>query len=151
MNTDSYIFFTEIPHGIIPKREVAGCFCFYGDKFLLLKRHEDKPQGGTWCLPAGKKENQESPIETAIREVFEETGLQLKAAELKKVGSYYIQMPHVDFVFHTFAHKLSSIPSLTIDTSEHVEHRWINFTELDEVNLIAAGREVLDFCQPHLT
>lgn len=150
MNNNNYTFLTELPSGITPKLEVSGCFCFFEGKFLLLKRQESKPQGGTWCLPAGKKESEETPIETAIREVYEETGLKLIPAEMEKVGSYYIKHDQGDLVFHTFSHKLLQFPELTVDATEHIEHKWVNFTDLDDLELIIAGREVLDLCQPRL-
>ena len=55
-----YTFFIEKPQDVQPTLEVSGCFCVHKGRFLLLKRNLDKPQGGTWCLPAGKKEREES-------------------------------------------------------------------------------------------
>ncbi|WP_052339666.1 NUDIX hydrolase [Gorillibacterium massiliense] len=53
-----------------------------GDKFLLVKRR-DFP---FWDLPGGRKEKHESDIECAIREVKEETGLEIRI--LNKIGQY---------------------------------------------------------------
>lgn len=47
----------------------------------ILALHRDDiptiPYPDLWDLPGGGRENQESPIETALRELFEETGLRL--------------------------------------------------------------------------
>ena len=56
MTNIPYSFSTNTPSSTSCYTQVAGCFCSVGNKFLLLKRHSDKPQGGTWCLPAGKIE-----------------------------------------------------------------------------------------------
>ena len=70
--------------------EVAGCFCQWNNQILLLRRHPDKPQGGTWGLPAGKLETGETPKMAVIREVAEEVGLDIQEG-LKEVGKIYIQ------------------------------------------------------------
>jgi 8-oxo-dGTP pyrophosphatase MutT (NUDIX family) len=50
---------------------------------ILLTRRVDN---GQWCLPSGGMDAGESTSETAIREVFEETGLQVGLTRL--VGVY---------------------------------------------------------------
>lgn len=52
-----------------------------GDKIVLVKRAE-QPHRGAWCLPAGFLEMNESPQECAMREVKEETGLDIRVARL---------------------------------------------------------------------
>lgn len=51
-------------------------------KVLLTRRLDN----GQWCLPSGGMEPGESPSETVIREVFEETGLHVRVKRL--VGVY---------------------------------------------------------------
>ena len=51
-------------------------------KVLLTRRRDN----GQWCLPSGGMDAGESPSETAIREVFEETGLRVRVKRL--VGVY---------------------------------------------------------------
>ena len=50
---------------------------------ILLTRREDN---GRWCLPGGGMDPGESAAEACIREVFEETGLEVKVKKL--VGIY---------------------------------------------------------------
>jgi len=50
-------------------------------KLLLLQRTRN-PFKHCWNLPAGYAEIDESPVQTAIRETLEETGLQVEAADL---------------------------------------------------------------------
>ena len=53
-----------------------------GGRVLLTRRADN----GQWCLPSGGMEPGESPAETAVREVFEETGLHVRVKRL--VGVY---------------------------------------------------------------
>lgn len=54
----------------------AGAFIVVDDQILLVKRAHP-PRVGWWCFPAGFMEWGEHPRETVIREVKEETGLDI--------------------------------------------------------------------------
>jgi len=54
---------------------------------ILLVRRKYNPYKGDWCLPAGFIEYGESPEHCAVREVKEETGLEIKLTNLFKVYS----------------------------------------------------------------
>lgn len=55
----------------------AGAMILKNGRILLVKRSVN-PGKGDWCLPAGFTEWTEHPQQTAIREVREETGLDIK-------------------------------------------------------------------------
>jgi len=55
----------------------AGVILTEGGRVLLVKRRYD-PRAGWWCLPAGFMEAGETPEQTALRELLEETGLHAK-------------------------------------------------------------------------
>ena len=52
------------------------------DEVLILKRSKKGSFPGVWALPGGRGEPGESPEETAIREVREETKIQLSLDSL---------------------------------------------------------------------
>ncbi|HRO15652.1 MAG TPA: NUDIX hydrolase [Paracoccus sp. (in: a-proteobacteria)] len=55
-----------------------------GDSILVMRR-DDIPAirwPGQWDLPGGKRERDESPVECALRELAEETGLHLSPGRL---------------------------------------------------------------------
>ncbi|KRE36773.1 NUDIX hydrolase [Paenibacillus sp. Soil522] len=65
-------------------------------RILLVKHSYGK---NNWDLPGGKSEKNESAEETAKREVFEETGIQVKVGRL--TGIYYdpnYDMHHFAFI-----------------------------------------------------
>lgn len=55
---------------------------FVGGRLVVIRRDDDPriPFPGLWDFPGGGREGDETPHETAIREVREETGLDLSAA-----------------------------------------------------------------------
>ena len=52
------------------------------DGRLLLVRRAMEPEKGKWSLPAGYLDPGESPVETAVREAGEETGLEVRVTGL---------------------------------------------------------------------
>jgi ADP-ribose pyrophosphatase YjhB (NUDIX family) len=59
---------------ITPKVGVGGAVFDEEGKILLIRRHDDQ----RWTIPAGAAELHETPEEGAIREIREETGLDVK-------------------------------------------------------------------------
>jgi ADP-ribose pyrophosphatase YjhB (NUDIX family) len=72
-----WIYFTD------PKVAVAAVLLQDGQ--ILLGRRAVDPQRGRWTVPAGFLDAGEDPRRAAEREVLEETGLQVRAAELLDV------------------------------------------------------------------
>jgi ADP-ribose pyrophosphatase YjhB (NUDIX family) len=70
-------------HFIDPKVG-AGVLISRADKVLLVRRAVE-PEKGKWTLPAGFVEGDEDPAATAVRECFEETGLQIEITGLLDV------------------------------------------------------------------
>ena len=64
-------------------RVAAGCLIQRGNKFLLVRRSiTDKRRPETWEQPGGRKEEGETPEQTAIRETKEESGIDVKIIKL---------------------------------------------------------------------
>lgn len=139
----NYETFVVPPSDFIPQVEAAGCYCQVHDKILLLKRHPERPQGGTWGVPGGKIEGGEEARAAVIREVYEEVGLRINDAELLEMGKLYIRLPHLNYVFHQFCTKFLTVPHIDLNLSEHLEAKWVTIKEAQELPLISGGREAL--------
>ena len=70
-------------HNPIP---AAGAVVVEDGKILMVKRSV-MPRKGWWCLPAGFMEWSEHPTQTAVRELKEETGLDVELKSLFEIYS----------------------------------------------------------------
>lgn len=73
----NYVHYTDPKVGV-------GALVTQAQKVLLVKRRME-PERGKWSIPAGFLDQGENPRETAEREVYEETGLEVRAADLIEV------------------------------------------------------------------
>ena len=69
-----FVYFVEPKVGV-------GVMVVEDDRLLLVRRAMD-PEKGKWSLPAGYLDHGESPVETAVREAREETGLEVRITGL---------------------------------------------------------------------
>ncbi|OGO27656.1 MAG: hypothetical protein A2W33_06335 [Chloroflexi bacterium RBG_16_52_11] len=65
-----------------PDPKVAAAVFVEQDKKVLLVRRSMEPQRGYWSLPAGFIDAGEDPMDAAIRECLEETGLEVSVVAL---------------------------------------------------------------------
>jgi NADH pyrophosphatase NudC (nudix superfamily) len=60
-----------------------------GENVLLCRRSPGKFQGGKWCLPCGYIEFEEDYLTAAVREVKEETGLDIRIKSILSMVSNF--------------------------------------------------------------
>lgn len=65
----------------VPHYEIAVGLVFDGDFVLIAQRGQDQMLGGLWEFPGGKREGKEPLATTCVREVREETGLDVTVDE----------------------------------------------------------------------
>jgi ADP-ribose pyrophosphatase YjhB (NUDIX family) len=96
-------------------------------RILLMKRTDD----GTWCLPCGFVDPGESPAEAAVREAEEETGLDVRVADL--IGVYHCSpnattSPHGHVAIAYLCEREGGTLSLSHE-GEALEYRELNEVE----------------------
>ncbi|MGB5395237.1 MAG: NUDIX domain-containing protein [Lutimonas sp.] len=102
----------KIPTGL--KRTATLCILRHKDKFLLLKRLKE-PNKDSFTPVGGKLDPFESPLKSAIRETFEETGI--KVEPMKYCGiltetsptaynwTGYVYIADIDFIEPPFCNE----------------------------------------------
>ncbi|MEU6444276.1 NUDIX domain-containing protein [Streptomyces sp. NPDC047046] len=100
------------------------------NRVVLLQRSENaKFAQGQWDLPVGKSEPGEPITETAVRELYEETGLTVKPESLKVAhiihGAWGVEAPN-GFLTVVFAtHEWAGEPE-NREPRKHSQVRWID-------------------------
>ncbi|MFG6497115.1 NUDIX domain-containing protein [Fictibacillus sp. UD] len=113
---------------------------------ILLQHRKD----GGWGLPGGLMELGESFEETAVREVKEETGLDIDGLTQLHVYSgkdHYLQTPNGDELYAvTAVYTASSVSGeLCIDEDESFDFRYFAADQLPEGTLAGAKRYIRDY------
>jgi len=105
---------------------VVGCFLEHDGKFVLLRRHSHKPEGGTLGLPGGKVEPGESDQQAVIRELIEETGYSVKNDELELLGEFSFETSEgKPYVYVTYKVQLDADHDVVLEDSAHSEFMWL--------------------------
>jgi dATP pyrophosphohydrolase len=108
------------------------------DLQVLIMERADKP--GFWQSVTGSLELGETPQQAAIREVFEETGLDATQYDLQdwQATNTYEIYPHWRYRYapgittnieHLFALELPKKIAITLAPDEHVQYEWVDWRE----------------------
>ncbi|MCP1225576.1 NUDIX domain-containing protein [Sebaldella sp. S0638] len=83
---------------------------------------------GNWGFPKGHFEGEETEKETAVREIFEETGLKVKFHDNFRETIQYFPAP---FIFKTVIYFLAEAitDNVKIQADEVAEYRWVTYDE----------------------
>jgi dihydroneopterin triphosphate diphosphatase len=108
------------------------------DLQVLIMERADK--AGFWQSVTGSVEGDETPLQAAIREVFEETGLDANAYNLQdwQASNVYEIYPHwrhryapgvVENREHLFGLELPAALPIKLAPDEHVRYKWVDWRE----------------------
>ncbi|MFD3979665.1 NUDIX domain-containing protein [Streptomyces griseus] len=106
------------------------------NRVVLLQRSENaKFAQGMWDLPVGKSEPGEPITETAVRELYEETGLTVEPDSLKVAhiihGAWGVESPS-GFLTVVFAtHEWTGEPE-NREPRKHAQVRWVDADNIPE-------------------
>ncbi|MFZ4576319.1 MAG: NUDIX domain-containing protein [Phycisphaerales bacterium] len=112
-------------------RESAGTV-----EFLQLRRTE-QPLAGTWQPVMGHLEASETAVNAAVREIAEETGLDVRGPDctgfwaLESVHPFFLPAADAIVLSPCFAARVTAAWSPTLDR-EHDRLRWISEAEIDK-------------------
>lgn len=130
--------------------EAVGCLCLFDNTLLLLKRNEGKSYPRHWGIPSGKKRENETRINAAIRELFEETGLIRSSHNLNFLKTYHIINDDMSFLYSLYSCHLSALPDIKINKKEHTTFAWYKLDELSKLLLVPDSVECVRDVLPYL-
>lgn len=122
-----------------PIRKAVRCYLIKDNEVVVTKYKKGNKKEGYYDIPGGKIEEGETPKQTAIREMKEETGIEIQ--NLKYKGIMTIEYPDRLFIFDTFITKEyeGEPQEFEENTSE-----WIDIDELLKKEKILSNIILLD-------
>lgn len=102
-------------------RAGAGVLLTTGQRVLVLLRSNEVTEPGTWNLAGGAVDPGEDPLTAGLRELEEETGLEIEPDDARVVGSTVWQSPGSSFRYTT---SVVRVPQSM--TKRRVELNWEN-------------------------
>jgi len=108
------------------------------NRIMVQKRPFDAMLGGLWEFPGGKKDPGEDLETTCIREVLEETGLDVKVvSQIAQIKHAY---SHFKITMHAFECELTA----QTDPVTDLEWKWLTHEQLAEYAFPKANRTLID-------
>lgn len=116
------------------------------DNAVLLIQRGKPPRAGTWSLPGGRQELGETTREAGVREVREETGLEVDIKDLIDVvdtihrddeGHVHMQYTLVDYWAEWVSGEL-------VAGTDAADARWVNPADLPAYNLWDETLRIID-------
>ena len=128
------------------REESCGAVIYHSDEFLLLHY-----EAGHWDFPKGNRDKGETKLETARREIKEETGLSdLEFTDFEEEISYFYKREGKT-IYKTVTYFLAKSFSKNITISwEHKGYEWLPYEKaLDKITFQNA-REILKAAKSYL-
>jgi len=124
------------------KEKSCGALVYYknGDKLqILILKHK---MGGQWSFPKGHIEKNETEIETALREVHEETGLTITLVGGFREMVSYFPRPGVskDVVYFL---GFTDAPATTMKEDEIGDIKWVDLSVCHKYLTYANDKQLL--------
>ncbi len=108
----------------------ADVVAVFGGKVLLIKR-KNQPFKGSWALPGGHVEKAELLVKAAERELFEETGVEVKGLKQFGVFDAIDRDPRRRTITVAFCGEAKS--GKTKAGSDAKEAKWFSFNRLPKL------------------
>ena len=116
-----------------------------GELSLLMIKRRNHPSIGYWALPGGFCEVREDFIDSARRELFEETGL--TGIPMEKINTFgeVDRDPRYRIITGAFIALVDDTVNKPVANDDAADARWFNvvFSEESEENITEAGIEIL--------
>ena len=122
----------------VPHKEIAVGVIWRDERILIGRRRTDQMLGGLWEFPGGKRKPDETLEQTALREIREETDLEVR------IDARYGQVKHAysHFKITLTAFRCQYLSGQARPRSTD-ELRWVRLGELDQYPFPTANKRVI--------
>lgn len=121
---------------IVQKVTTGGAVINDGKILILQRSLKNSVYPGLWELPSGKKEPMESVWDSVVREVKEETNIDVKPIDIVSTFNFEIDKPDEIRDVTQLIFLVEAFGSIKVVISdEHDNFRWINRDEMKDYNL----------------
>ena len=144
---DGYVVVVDADAGTIEIEGVDVIECsssvlMVGDRFVMMHRPDTaRSYPGRWSLVSGKMEAGESPIDTAKREVLEETGITVGDAS-GSMEALIVREGDIIWKVNPFVFVLPEGTEPKIN-SENTEYRLCKVEDLDDMELVPLTKDAV--------
>jgi 8-oxo-dGTP pyrophosphatase MutT (NUDIX family) len=129
--------------------EVATCIVINNERKILILRRSEKVSTykGKWGGVTGYVEENETPYQTAIKEIEEEIGIMekditlLKELEIIEFTDFY-EGKKYEWKIYPFLFKIEKKRKIQIDW-EHIEYRWISPHKIQNFDTVPHLKDIV--------
>jgi len=117
---------------------VVNCFA------LIVKRSDNMSNAGKWCIPCGFLDWNEDFFSAAIRELYEETGIDVREHTINNLNfcnrPFALNGTALQFVF-----ELLERPNLKLDWNECTDYAWVSTLMLKDYNFAFGHGKLIEY------
>ena len=121
----------------VPHIEVGAAIIWNTDKILITCRPEGKMLAGLWEFPGGKQEVDETVEQTIIREVMEETSLNIQL--IREQGVYRHAYSHFTLKLHAWHAKVCNAKEIKTE----LPYQWVRVDQLSNFPFPEVDRKII--------
>ena len=127
------------------KPHVSTSFLMHNGKVLLFRRSgKVGTYRGKWAAVSGYVEQHEQPYETAVKEVFQETGMMARDLKLLNQGEIEVSDKElrIEWKIHTFLFEAKT--DKIKPNWESAEYRWVKPEEVGKMDTVPGLEKALE-------
>ena len=110
----------------------VGAFVLNDKNELLLLKRNSGAEKGTWSIPGGSVEFNETIEAAVIREIKEEVNLDIKVIKLLTIVNHIIPTEKVHWVSVEFLCEIIGGELKNMEPLKHTDMRWFNISDFPE-------------------
>lgn len=110
----------------------CGAFIVDSNNRLLLQLRNKEPEKGYWSIPGGKVELFERMEDAVVREIKEETDVEIEIIDLLGICNHIVESEHAHWMSPSFLCKIKQGVPKIMEPTKHIDLKWFEIDNLPE-------------------